>query len=111
MFILRFIINFCISFIILSIHVNGRTIFNHLYQLTNSVASRNIDSITEKSKQLFTRKKQMRKNVNQQKFLSEDSLSPKVHLSTTEEDNKNIARDSYTDEEREAMRRVFENNR
>lgn len=110
MFIVRFSINFCISFIILSIPINDKVVFNHLYELTSSTISRNVDEIKEKTKKIAKEK------INQKKIVLKRAVpnfsssplslsSPKVSRNK----EKNIIKESYTDEEQEAMRRVFEN--
>ena len=107
MFLVRFTINFCISFVILSIPINNKTIFNHLYQLTGAMASKNIKSLKKKSESLILRKKNFRKNMNQEKSLSDFSAT-QIERQFSSSKDKNVEGESYTDQERERMRRVFE---
>ena len=109
MFFIRFIINFCISFVILSIPVNEKTIFNHLYRLTESVVSKKIKTIKKKSKSFFVKKAKSRKNINQEKALSEFSNNAHKSQQFHPEEKKGI-NGSYTDEEREIIRRALEKN-
>ena len=108
MFLVRFTINFFISFVILSITINEKTVFNHLYQLAWPVASKKMEAIKKKSKLMFFNKDKLRRNVNQEKALVEFTTGKTQHqLSSSKE--KGGGGESYTDEEKEAMRKVFEN--
>ena len=107
MFLVRFSVNFCISFVILSIPINEKTIFDHLYQLTKSEASKKLKVLKKKSKLFFYGKGKLRKNINQEEALSKFSTTHKSHSLSSQA--KKIIDDSYTDEEREAMRRILEN--
>ena len=109
MFFIRFMVYFCISFVILAIPINEKTIFNHLYRLTQSLASKKIEVIKNKSKAFFYSKEKHRKNISQERSLSEVSADHEIQGLPSEKTN--VVEDSYTDEEREAMRRVLENHR
>ena len=103
MFLVRFMINFCVSFVILSIPIDGKTIFSHLYKLTASVASNSTKTLKDRSKSLFFKREKFRRNTNQEEKLAE-FVPGKVSASK----EGNVDSEPYTDEEREVMRKVFE---
>ena len=106
MFFVRFIINFCISFVILSIPINDKTIFNHIYRLTGPLASKKMKTIKKRVGSLLP-DENYRKNSNQEKVLKKFTTVHEQHKFPSLK-KKDIGGESYTDEEREVMRRVLQ---
>ena len=104
MFFVRFTINFCISFVILSIPVNEKAIFNHLYQLTGAVVSKKINAFKKRSKSYLSKKTKPGKNINQEKILSEFSKKPNKSQQFKPKE------EVYMDEEQEIIRKALQKN-
>ena len=108
LFVIKFFLSFTVSFFILSIPIKRRPIFDHLYRLIapytertlqeiSTKAERNISSLKERSKLLFTGNtpppaKDEDKNRRE---LTPPPLPPP-------------AEETFSDEERELMKKVIE---
>lgn len=107
MFLLRFIFNFTISFILLSVSINKRPIFSHIYDLTKPYTQKMIGFSEETLNSIYidvsaiVRKSFSNSTPN---ALEEDSLS----LSASASEEIEAHAESYTDEEKEALKSIFQ---
>ena len=108
MFIIRFIFYFILSFSILCIPVgSGLQLFDKLYNLVTPYAERAI--LTTKQK-LTTTKRYSKKLYSNSEPFEKDEVKIKFSgIKKKIEIKKNSSDDSYTDEERERLRKVLKN--
>jgi len=109
MFLFRFVFYFIISFAILCIPIgNGNHLFDKFYNLVTPYANKAV--ATTKQKLSTTKRYSKKLYSNSEPFVKEEvklklsGVQKKIH-----EMKKNAPDDSYTDEERERLRKVLKN--
>lgn len=107
MFIFKFIFNFSVSFILLSIPVNKKPVFSHLYDFTKPYTQRIIGFSEEAFQTIYVDVSAILKKSysnSTPSALEEDSLN--LSASASEEIESHA--ESYTDEEKEALKKIFQ---
>ena len=103
MFLLKFILYFIVSFVILSFPVSDKTLFAHLNKMTAPVSKTILQKIeigikksSSWSKKIFTNSTPNKKDT--------------AHINEKREVRKDVAKESYTPEERELLEKILKQN-
>ncbi|EQC47072.1 hypothetical protein M899_0189 [Bacteriovorax sp. BSW11_IV] len=107
MFLFKFIFNFSLSFILLSIPVKNKPVFSHIYDVTKPYTQKIITFSEETFNTIYVDVSAVMKKSysnSSPESLEEDSLS----LSASASDEIDSHAESYTDEEKEALKKIFE---
>lgn len=108
MFLIRFVFYFTLSFAILCIPIgNGNQLFDKLYSMVTPYASKAVSTTKQK---LSTTKRYSKKLYSNSAPLENDEVKTKMAGTKKKIDIKHQqADDSYTDDERERLRKVLSN--
>lgn len=108
MFLIRFVFYFTLSFAIMCIPIgNGRQLFDKLYGLVTPYADKAVASTKQK---LTTTKRYSKKLYSNSEPLEKDEIKTKqAGIKKKIEAKNQHPDDSYTDEERERLRKVLSN--
>lgn len=112
MFFIRFAVYFVFSFAILCFHINGDTLFEHMYRFTspyarkvNKVASQKMSSVKRYGKKLFDNSRP--KELDQDEINLELSATDKSLSEPSNSSDEQVLEDEMTNEEKESLKKIL----
>ncbi len=109
MFIIKFLIYFTVSFLILNFPISKKKIFNHIEGVSDPYAQKVYKAISKQAKEVFSEGAKASKQAFNNTSIKEDVVN---NTKSANQGKKpvNLPKDSYTPEERNALLNILKNN-